>query len=206
MTARKILSERQKAKILKEFRYLCAMCGKPEPHIRHIDNINSNNSDENLLPLCPNHHLLDAHSPTKRLPPAKLALFRKHRDPTIFLPQFQALFLRMEFLLTTEALKLEHPQLKSATTDLIEFVSHLGMGQYYSQKLHKLIGWVEPCHSVYNSPEEHLSHFQRDIQKLETTMAAYPKRIEANRLTSIDLLIECLRFQNWTVKSPYTDA
>src|ERR1035441_2967653 len=75
-------------RVLSEFCHRCPICGGEKPQVHHIDENPTNNDLLNLLPLCPNCHLTDQHNPTAPMVPAKLALFRKFKDPTILSPQF----------------------------------------------------------------------------------------------------------------------
>src|SRR5689334_6368420 len=81
--------------VLKEFNHLCAVCGETSPQLHHIDENPANNDPLNLLPLCPNHHLSDQHNPTAKIDPGILALFRRHKDPTILTPEFDPFFRRI---------------------------------------------------------------------------------------------------------------
>ena len=84
--------------VLKEFNHKCAICAKERPQVHHIDEDPSNNDRLNLIPLCPNCHLIDQHNPTAPMDAEKLRLFREFKDPTILKPQFHPLFKRMKFL------------------------------------------------------------------------------------------------------------
>jgi predicted restriction endonuclease len=66
-----------KSLVLKEFNYKCAICGKERPQVHHIDENPSNNDLLNLIPLCPNCHLIDQHNPTIPVDIEKLKLFRQ---------------------------------------------------------------------------------------------------------------------------------
>ena len=74
MMARQTLPKAKRESILREFNHRCAICGSDRPHIHHIDEDATNNELENLLPLCPNCHLLDQHNPTSPVDPRKLYL------------------------------------------------------------------------------------------------------------------------------------
>jgi len=50
--------------VLKEYRHKCAVCGRHDPQLHHIDEDPSNNDPANLMPLCPNCHIQDIHAPT----------------------------------------------------------------------------------------------------------------------------------------------
>jgi hypothetical protein len=69
--------------VLVEFNHRCAVCGADRPQVHHIDEDPSNNEPLNLLPLCPNCHLIDQHNPTGGMEIPKLLLFRRFKDPAI---------------------------------------------------------------------------------------------------------------------------
>ncbi|SPF50392.1 hypothetical protein SBF1_4740005 [Candidatus Desulfosporosinus infrequens] len=56
-----------KEEVMKEYSYMCAICGKGNPQLHHIDGENMNNVAMNLIPLCSNHHLIDLVNDTHRL-------------------------------------------------------------------------------------------------------------------------------------------
>lgn len=115
--------------LLNEFDHRCAICSGERPHVHHIDEDASNNVIENLLPLCPNCHLRDQHSPTRRIEVQKLQLFRRHKDPAILLPQFHPLYVRQAFLTDIEPGDGDVTGLEAQATELIEFISDLEMGK-----------------------------------------------------------------------------
>jgi len=196
MATRKKIGATLATKILKEFNHLCALCGKESPQIHHIDGKNSNNIESNLLPICPNHHLLDAHSPTDPLNPAILSLFREYKDPTILTSQFKALFTRMCFLRELNLYNFRNYQ--NSARELTSFVGYLEMGPFYSSRIRELIEWEEPTRM--NS----LSGTQEYYDRLESEdAAAYLKQLKTNSLTAIHLLIEQLRFQSWRTERKY---
>ncbi len=92
------IPKKVREQLMKEFRYRCAICGGDRPQIHHIDSNPTNNDLLNLIPLCPNCHILDQHDPTAETDQRKLRLFRQYRDPTILSPQFQPLFNRLKFV------------------------------------------------------------------------------------------------------------
>ena len=94
-TMRKKLSIATRDAVLKEFNHLCAVCGGIGPQVHHVDEDNSNNVVENLLPLCPNCHLRDQHNPTRRHAVEKLQLFRKYKDPFSLLTRQSNLLLNV---------------------------------------------------------------------------------------------------------------
>jgi hypothetical protein len=124
--------------VLKEFNHRCAICGADRPHLHHIDENPANNELSNLIPLCPNCHLVDQHDATNAVPQAKLRFFRQHKHRLILRPQFSSLWRRILFLGdvsdTTDADELERH-----AEELIDFVINLQMGPFYSGQLAKLI-------------------------------------------------------------------
>lgn len=205
MTTRKHIPANMKNSVLGEFNHLCALCGAPKPQIHHIDHNHENNEKSNLIPLCPNHHLLDAHSPTEPIAPAKLRLFRQFRDPAIFLSQFHAVYRRMSFLLANQDPIDDAEQMRRKTADLIEFISFLNMGEYYSAKIRSLIGWVPPMRIEHQSAQEHLRHLTEDLRKDIEYRSKYLDKVRSNAASSVDLIIECLRFQEWRAKKYYAE-
>src|SRR5205085_2149445 len=125
-------------KVLKEFHHKCAIDGKVDPQIHHIDENPSNNDPLNLIPLCPNCHLIDQHNPTEPIDARKLAIFRRYKDPTSLTPQFHPMFTRLLFLLEFQSLD-QNDSVEDDISDLIEFIGQLEMGSYYAKKIQKLL-------------------------------------------------------------------
>jgi hypothetical protein len=172
--------------VLKEFRHKCAICGRHEPHLHHIDEDPSNNTIENLLPLCPNCHLQDSHDPTAPVDSYKIQLFRRIKDPLIFDPRFHPLWSRLRFLRENESDRAE--SWKWSCNNLCEFVKALNMGQYYSNLIM----------GVLKAPHEHyIVHQHKQGKKISK------ENINLNELhifcaTVIeDMCVEMLRFQKW---------
>src|SRR6266536_3193402 len=124
-------------KVLAEFNHRCAICGEDKPQLPHIDGDPTNNDPLNLLPLCPNCHLIDQHNPTAPFEPKKLNLFRRFNDTAILSSKFHPLYLRLTFL--------DHIQdndsagdLAKRSQELCEFVLALAMGEYYAKRLEDL--------------------------------------------------------------------
>ena len=188
-------------KVKKQFNHLCAICGKANPHIHHIDGDHYNNDEKNLLPLCPNHHLLDAHSPTDPINPQKLVLFRTYRDPTILLPQFHPVFARMRFVLVFSATDFDAKSFAAKAEELAHFVGHLEMGGFYGEQLKKLLCLRAPLPMpVINPSIEYYEAREKEILKL------YLSQVESNIAEAVQLIIEQLRFQTWRQISRYIHA
>jgi hypothetical protein len=123
--------------VLNEFNHRCAICGEARPQVHHIDENPANNDPTNLIPLCPNCHLIDQHNPTEPMDPVKLALFRKHKDPLILSPQFHPIFKRV-LSIEIEARKKDISNiglrvgLLYAVYDLTDFLLQFDKGKYYS--------------------------------------------------------------------------
>ena len=172
---------------MKQYRHLCAICGETGPQIHHIDEDSSNNDPLNLLPLCPNCHLRDQHDPTAPIDPRKVRLFRIHKDPMILSSQFEPLFRRLSWLLNVGD-NFDGDRCQSLSEDLIAFVSNFEMGEYYADKLKRLLQRpVTAIHSI--DDERHIA----DQQKLDME---YLQDLSANSEQAIELLVELLRYQS----------
>jgi hypothetical protein len=192
--ARAAIPAKTRTRVLTEFNHKCAICGKEKPHLHHIDENPENNSDRNLIPLCPNCHLLDQHSPTAPLNPRKLELFRRYKDPAALCSEFEPLFRRFEFLFDVESSTLARA--RENATELVAFVGALTMGTYYG-----------PAVSVCVNPPS-----QPRFWSIETTPGEFEamdeaawgdllKHLQNRREEAIRLCIELLRYQNWKFKS-----
>jgi hypothetical protein len=169
---RRTLAKSVKEKVLAQYKHLCAICGAVRPQIHHIDENPENDEPLNLLPLCPNHHLTDAHNPTKKMDPLKVGLFRRYKDPQILSPQFEPLFQRLRFLLVPFDHVDDHYLLEQAG-DVLKFVENLEMGAYYESKLRRLMRW----------PQNRAS-------------------LAKNRDRVMELAVELLRYQSWPLYTP----
>jgi hypothetical protein len=177
---RKAIPKAVSEAVLKEFNHKCAVCGKERPQIHHIDEDPSNNDPLNLIPLCPNCHLIDQHNPTIPIDPEKLRLFREYRDPTILKPQFHPLFKRMEFLCKVTI----EPDALSWTKQcvaLIQFVANLKMGDFYSKRVRELL----PQSPLYAVELNESGDKQYRNQAMDAQKEVY------------ELIVEQLRFQEW---------
>jgi len=194
---------------MKEFHHLCALCGKHSPQLHHIDENRDNNSELNLLPLCPNHHLLDAHSPTSPVSAEKLQLFRKFKNPAVFLPQFEPLLSRMMFLLESDQKLAKRQDLLPSVYDLLEFIAHLEMGDYYAKLISKVLalGLLEPYDSGKdrNGDPNYLASAAAALERART-QKHFPPDVGAARDKAISLIVESLRYQQWKNVRPYAEA
>ncbi len=173
--------------VLAEFNHRCAVCGKDRPQIHHIDEDPSNNDPINLIPLCPNCHLIDQHNPTLPIDPAKLSLFRRYKDPVILGPQFDPLFRRLRFLDDIGDDPKEAGEVERKSLELVAFVRVLQMGEFYSRQIQELVR--RPHHS--GIIDEGYSARAKELSR------EYLKNLPAVRDRVYDLAVELLRYQTW---------
>ena len=181
-----------KEKVLKEFNHSCAICNKSNPQMHHIDEDPSNNSEDNLLPLCPNHHLTDQHNPTAKIDQQKLQLFRDYKDPVILSPQFDPLFQRFRFLINLNSQTPDLFLLQEAIDDLISFVLELKMGGYYGKTLRILLGNRRAKVGAITQ----ISKAESDRHDITDAMERLP-RIQKCTNQVVRLMVELLRYQDW---------
>ena len=180
--------------VLKEFNHRCAICGTDRPQVHHIDEDPSNNDLLNLIPLCPNCHLVDQHNPTIPMDPEKLRLFREFKDPTILRPQFHPLFKRMKFLNLVKS-DSDVRDLDAQCNELTEFIAVLEMGAFYSKRIGELLKKppvaIAPVH--YDRSEGWSSSFSNN----ESKSKQYMEQLMSGREQVYSLIVELLRFQSW---------
>jgi hypothetical protein len=177
-------------KVLKEFNHRCAKCGTDNPHLHHIDENPSNNDPLNLIPLCPNCHLVDQHNPTRLVEPGKLRLFRIYKDPAILKPQFHALYIRFLFFESAET-TYDIDELERKAIELLEFILTMEKGEFYAKVIGNLI---LPSDLInYNESRTRFVGIEKKIQRgLE-----YHQQLQAVKERVYELIIELLRFQSW---------
>jgi hypothetical protein len=193
---RKKLSDAVRTAVLKEFNHRCAICGTAVPQIHHIDEDHDNNDPENLLPLCPNCHLLDQHNPTAKTDPQKLSLFRNHKDPFILVAQFEPLFQRMKFLLSWPKADFDSQGTRKQAAELVAFVSHLQMGVFYSGELLKLLEFDNSGAPIILGDTFGYSRWY------EGAVARYAHDLQTRSPRAVHLIMEVIRFQNWPKFEP----
>lgn len=175
-----------------EFNHKCAICGREKPQVHHIDEDPTNNDLLNLLPLCPNCHLTDQHSPTAPVDTAKLGLFRKFKDPTILSPQFEPLFARRCFLIQIEEASTS-TAIDARVKELVEFVRSLSMGQFYAERIASILKMpMEFGVLSLGLPEQ---AYQRRIQEHDAECRTVLGR---GRDEVLRLGVELLRYQTWS--------
>lgn len=186
---RKHIPKSTSDQVLGEFNHRCAICGSDKPQIHHIDEDPSNIELLNLIPLCPNCHLVDQHNPTRSIPPERLRLFREFKDPTILKAQFHPLWTRLTFLDSIED-DSDISELEERSKDLIHFVAALEMGTPYSKRIGKLVKRSHWFVIAAGQPE--LFRKQQLDQARE-----YRDKLRRARDQVYTLVVELLRFQRW---------
>lgn len=179
--------------VLREYNHRCAVCGTDRPQIHHIDEDPSNNDPLNLIPLCPNCHLIDQHNPTVPMDAGKLQLFRKFKDPTILKSQFHPLYTRLVALHDPDSL--EFMVIVSRARELCDFIAALEMGAFYSKQVKELAlpeYFVESIHASEGHREKE-ARIKRRLEHQE----GYKAQVKANYDQVVALVIELLRFQKW---------
>ncbi len=180
--------------VLKEFNHRCAICGTDRPQVHHIDENPSNNDLLNLIPLCPNCHLIDQHNPTTPMDSEKLRLFREFKDPTILKPQLHPLFNRMKFLSSVN-INSDVRTLDAQCEELAEFIAVLEMGAFYSKRIRELLK-RPPVLSVPIGLDRS-GNWSSPQSNGESEKDRYVKQLVTRRNTAYSLIVELLRFQNW---------
>jgi hypothetical protein len=192
MPSRPAIPKAVRDRVLGEFNHRCAICGLDNPHLHHIDGNPQNNDPRNLLPSCPNHHLLDVHSPTAPIDPAKLQLFRDYKDPMILSAEFEPLFRRINFLLRIDRESFSLAETRDRAAELVSFVAALEMGAFYSGELAKLV--TPPLHPrafSMDTPKHVFEQWAREERD------EYLSQLQNKSQRAIDLAIELLRYQRW---------
>jgi hypothetical protein len=178
--------------VLREYHHQCAVCGRPKPHLHHIDEDPSNYEPNNLIPLCPNFHLQDVHDPTAPVDQQKMRLFRLWKNPFIFDPRFHPIWSRLRFL--RGLAETRGYSWAYCCDDLQRFVKGFEKGEYYSNRIK----------SVLAKPIDHLiAHLRNQGQTIskedmKKDHVRYNKEVEEFRATEIErLCVEMLRYQGW---------
>jgi transcriptional regulator with XRE-family HTH domain len=195
-SARQAIPTAVRNKVLGLFRHRCAICGRDKPQMHHIDENPGNNDELNLLPLCPNHHLVDVHDPTAPLDPLKLRLFREYRDPSILAPEFHPIFRRLRFVLDPSEVE-DVDAVHKRIVDFVGFLNQFDKGPYYHVKVHDLLP-IHPFREIVldlHEPPEHRAGRKRHHDEIE--LVTFRKTLDENRQQILSLVIEMLRYQPW---------
>ena len=190
---RKSITPKLRAAVLEEYDHRCAICGSHRPQIHHIDEDHSNNDPLNLLPLCPNHHIRDQHSPTLKPDPRKIYLFRKFKDPAILKPQFHPIFVRQSFLEAVSPGEEQIYTLKREAEELIDFVQAFEMGQFYAKRLRELLS----VPTGFRLPPLNGAFDRQNEKDTRDESREYRDKLILNRAETQALLVEMLRYQRW---------
>ena len=186
-------------KVLKEYNHKCAICGTSNPQLHHIDEDPSNNDPHNLMPLCPNCHLIDQHNTAQKIDTGKLKLFRIHKDPSILSPQFHALFPRLQFMdsikgdETASGLK----ELEDKSKELVDFIASINMGDFYSKQIHELVKRQHAFVAYTGRRGEN----EENAKLVAAANKRYLQHLQDRRYKVYELAIELLRFHEWYYES-----
>ena len=212
-TTRPSIPKAASEEALRAFSHMCAACGERKPHLHHIDGNSGNNDPLNLIPLCPNHHLTDAHDPTRPIEPGRLRLLRLYRDPTVLDSRFQPIFVRLEsfrrylneplgeggvwtdgkfHLKAFDGLpnkKLEwFSSVFRAGANFCRFLAVLEMGDYYAPQFERIFRGVDDSPGFFENPE----NCKRTI---------YAARLYGGREKIVEQIeqsiLEMMRYQGW---------
>lgn len=179
--------------VLREYRHRCAVCGGDRPHLHHIDEDPSNNEPGNLIPLCPNHHLTDQHDPTAAIDHRRLRLFRDFKDPMILAEQFVPLWRRCSFILDAESVSGDG--LDAQARELTDFVAELKQGKFYAGRLRELVGPFAHVRVAILGDGRAAEKWKHQVRE---DNEADRKKIIARRDEALSLVVELLRYQDWT--------
>ena len=186
--------------VLKEYRHKCAVCGRHDPQLHHLDENPSNNDILNLLPLCPNCHLQDVHDPTSQPDSRKLRLFRVYKDPLILDPRFHPIFQRMVFLRDAELEKTKPKLFNYLVNELLAFIVSFEKGNFYQKKMLNILRYPSAHYALK------LAGGGSTITKEQIEKDAVLKQQARNhRIEKVEgLIIEMIRYQGWTPQPPHS--
>lgn len=193
--ARKAIPSAIRERVLGEFNHRCSICGKERPQVHHIDENHANNDPLNLLPLCPNCHLIDQHNPTAKVDAEKIRLFRKFKDPLILSSQFEPLFRRLKFLLNLHESHFEWHAAKKQADELVKFVTQLGMGGFYGLHIASMILPPKVVGVILSGEEGRRQNEEERKGYLDQLLRIQEKVFEQ--------AIELLVYQDWKVKERF---
>lgn len=191
---RKKIPDKIKNELLREYSHKCAICGKDEPHIHHIDENPSNNKPVNLLPLCPNCHLTDQHNPNRKIEIPKLQLFRNYKDTLILKPQFHPIYIRQLFLEEIEINEDNVDELREQSNELVKFLAEFERGAYYSRCVKNLVrqDGVAIVTASFNDYDGY-----ENTRRLKQRNLVYRQKLVNNKNEIQSLIIELLAYQKW---------
>jgi|GEM_PF-1141792 Predicted restriction endonuclease len=212
-------NSKERRLVLDEYDNCCSVCGRSGNglrgrglHCHHIDEDTENNDPMNLLPLCPNCHLMDTHNPTRFIEAEILRLFRQYKDPAILTPQFRPIFKRMRFLddipdysEVSERNRANEigkyaclwdprhspddigPVEHEKAEDLIKFVACLPQGAYFKECIEGLVTSI--CERAFSTSQPGLATYDCNPGGVERAWEA-----EQRRLKDADRFMESLKY------------
>jgi hypothetical protein len=182
--------------VLNLFGHRCAIpsCHTPNPQLHHIDHDRENNEPENLIALCPTHHLLGQHGSHQEIKPERLRFYRIHRHPLILHRRFRPVFNRLTPLFAVSA-KSNSGQVRRDISELSRFVGSLEHGDYYAKSISRLTAYETFTASFSipmggTVPQWYVDGKNNEIPK-------YLAKVAENRERIVELVVEMLDFQEW---------
>lgn len=174
MPERKPIPKAVREKVEKEFSECCAICGKPQKHLHHINEDRSDNDPLNLIPLCPNHHD-DQHNPVKKIDPEILAFYREHKIRQILSPQFASIYRRLKPILSFSEPEDMSGKFKEVS-ELCKFIKHLEMGEYFANQIENLVSPImvfkssdgTPIPPVIKNEQRYAANYSANLEKVIT--------------------------------------
>ena len=178
----------RKDKILVKFNHQCVVCSESLHEVHHIDEDPSNHDEDNLIVLCPNCHQGKVHGKSIRITADQLKLYLRTGKKSIFNSIYHILASKIDFLQNDKYLHLPIDDISEKVGDLIEFINHLKLGEYYSKKLKDLL-IRDPISFIPMSDYE----FKKQSEEIEK---AHKEKINNNKDEAIGLVFECLEVQD----------
>lgn len=94
----------------------------------------------------------------------------------------------MHFLLLEQIPDEGVKQLHSQTEELIQFISFLNMGKYYSGRLRSLIGYEQPKKIEFSTTQEYIRNFNETNLKDQQHRKNYVNKVYKNTNIAIELI------------------
>jgi hypothetical protein len=186
--------------VMKEYNHMCSVCGRYRPQLHHVDRNPANNDRLNLLPLCPNCHLQDAHDPTQPPDSRRLRLFRLYKDPMILDPRFQPVFKRMLPLYDEGMRKNWIKLFVYKVNELLDFIEELEMGKFYRKKLHDYLQNPIVHHNIKRVQDHTGPSPDPAPEQYEANVALQDEAFRYSLGLVEELIVEQLRYQGWVIQ------
>ena len=190
---RQVIPKAVRDSVLKEFNHRCAVCGADGPQFHHIDENPANNDPLNIIPLCPNCHLVDQHNASNAIPKPQLRFFRKHKHRLVLKPRFNSLLRRMAFLEAVPE-SADTGVLEKQSAEFIALVASLSMGTFYANEIKKLI--KPPRYARFGILGDPAYEARIEAQ-LRSDAKEYRQQLRTAAPAVEDLVVELLDHQNW---------